>query len=228
MRLDKYLANNTNLSRKDVKKLVKAHQIRVDGLLAKDPSQKIGESAQVEHNGGIITPIGTGYFMLNKPEGTVCANSDSVHSTVFELLDEPHKELHVAGRLDIDTTGLVLITNDGQWSHRITSPRYKCMKTYRVLTEEFVTGDMIRKLESGIFLEPEKTRTQPAKVKPIAEDEILLSIYEGKYHQVKRMLHAVNNAVESLHRLSIGSITLDDSLAPGQYRPLTKEEVNAH
>lgn len=226
MRLDRYLANNTDLSRKEVKRLIKARLISVDGAIVINPALKIDENDHIEADGRSVQPTGSGYFMLNKPEGVVCANKDSVHPTVFDLLDEPHKDLHVAGRLDIDTTGLVLITNDGQWSHRATSPKYKCMKTYQVTTEELITKSMISKLESGIFLEPEKIRTQPAQVELITKDEILLHIYEGKYHQVKRMLHAVHNAVESLQRISIGNIALDKDLAPGEYRPLSPEEIN--
>lgn len=226
MRLDKYLANNTELSRKQVKRLIKAGDICIDGLVAKDPAQKVDVEVDVSLGGDLIKPLGLGYFMLNKTEGVVCANSDSLHPTVFDLLNAaPHKDLHIVGRLDIDTTGLLLLTNDGQWSHRITSPKYKCIKTYRVITEEFVTDAMALKLESGIFLEPEKLRTQPAKVELICQDEILLHISEGKHHQVKRMLHAVGNAVESLHRISIGHICLDENLAPGEYRPLTESEI---
>lgn len=226
MRLDRYLANNSNLSRKEVKRLIKSGAVRVDGDTTTSASMHIAEDADVESNGARIEPIGLGYFMLNKPVGVVCANKDSDHPTVFDLIDAPHSDLHVAGRLDIDTTGLVLITNDGQWSHRVMSPKYKCVKTYQVITEEFITAAMIDKLESGIYLEPEKIRTQPAEVDRISDEEILLHISEGKYHQVKRMLHAVKNAVDSLHRASIGKIVLDPSLAPGEYRPLTAEEVS--
>jgi len=225
MRLDRYLANNTELSRKDVKRLIKAGGVRVDDSVIKNPALHLTENVEVMANGEMIKPIGLGYFMLNKPEGVVCANSDANHPTAFDFLDERHSDLHIAGRLDIDTTGLVLITNDGQWSHRITSPKYKFVKTYLVSSEEFVTEAMANKLESGIFLEPENIRTQPAKVEQLSDDEILLHISEGKYHQVKRMMHAVKNAVECLHRLSIGEIILDTDLAPGEYRPLTPEEI---
>ena len=116
-------------------------------------------------------------------------------STVFDLIDEPHRGLHLTGRLDLDTTGLLLITGDGAWSHRIRSPRYQIIKTYRVDTEEPVTHSMIQQLERGIFLRPENLRTKPAQVDLLSERQILLHIHEGKYHQVKRMLHAVTNSV---------------------------------
>lgn len=225
MRLDRYLANNTELSRKEVKRLIKSERVSVDGSITVNAAQHIEEGAFVEADGEHVQPIGPGYFMLNKPQGVVCANRDSNHATVFDLFDEPQTDLHIAGRLDIDTTGLVLITGDGQWSHRITSPRHKCVKTYLIRAEEFVTAAMIKKLESGIFLKPENIRTMPANVDQLSEDSILLHISEGKYHQVKRMMHAVGNAVETLHRVSIGNIVLDEELAPGEYRPLTTEEI---
>ena len=225
MRLDRYLANNTELSRKEVKQLIKSGHVKVDGIIAKNSAQHIKEDALIEADDEEILPIGLGYFMLNKPEGVVCANKDPNHSTVFDLIEEPHSDLHVAGRLDIDTTGLVLITNDGKWSHRVTSPKYRCVKTYRIEAEEFMTESMVKKIESGIFLEPENIRTLPAKIDLLSEDSLLLHISEGKYHQVKRMMHAVKNTVETLHRVSIGDITLDEYLAPGEYRPLTAEEI---
>lgn len=225
MRLDRFLANNTAFSRKEAKRLLKDSRVSVEDVCINDPAFYISESDRVSIDGEIISVLGPGYFMLNKPEGVVCANSDPTHPTVFDLLDEPHPDLHVAGRLDIDTTGLVLVTGDGQWSHRVTSPRHECVKTYLVTTSEFITGQMISRLENGIFLEPEKIRTRPARIELLESDRMLLHISEGKYHQVKRMLHAVGNAVDTLHRIQIGSICLDESLASGEYRPLTESEI---
>jgi 16S rRNA pseudouridine516 synthase len=227
MRLDRYLANNTGLSRKEAKLLLRESRVAVDNNSISDPSYFVKDGEKVAIDGEVISILGPGYFMLNKPEGVVCANSDPMHPTVYDLLDEPHTGLHVAGRLDIDTTGLVLITGDGQWSHRVTSPRHECTKVYLVITSEFITEHMITKLEKGIFLEPEKIRTKPAKVELLQPDQILLHITEGKYHQVKRMLHAVDNAVDLLQRVQVGDIRLDEQLAPGEYRPLTQTEINS-
>lgn len=225
MRLDKFLANNMDLSRRQVKYLVRDGLVSVNDEVIKNSSLHIDQDATVVVDGEPIEKIGLGYFMLNKPEGVVCANKDSEHPTVFDLIDEPHADLHVAGRLDIDTTGLVIITGDGKWSHRVTSPKYECYKKYRIHAEEFITQNMIDRLESGVFLQTEKIRTKPAHVERVADDEILLSIGEGKYHQVKRMMHSVGNAVDKLHRESIGHIVLDNTLAPGEYRPLTEQEI---
>ena len=227
MRLDRYLANNSSFSRKKVKAALKNGNVLVDGEVATDPSRHISTSNHIEFFGQPLTERGPGYFMLFKPDGVVCANRDKNFDTMFDLIDEEHPGLHVAGRLDIDTTGLVLITGDGNWSHRITSPKYQCVKIYRVSTAELVTEKMIQKLETGVYIGQEKKRTAPAQVEQITEDEILLSITEGRYHQVKQMLAAVGNAVESLHRERIGAIKLDENLHPGDYRPLTEAEIRS-
>jgi 16S rRNA pseudouridine516 synthase len=163
--------------------------------------------------------------MLNKPEGCVCSHADEHYPSVFDLFEALHQPLHVAGRLDVDTTGLVLVTGDGQWSHRITSPAHSCRKRYRVWLEEVITDKMIERLEKGVFLLPEKQRTRPAQVEKVADDEIVLTITEGRYHQVKRMLEVVENRVERLHREQIGDLKLDSALAPGEWRELTEAEI---
>lgn len=225
MRLDKYLANNTDFSRKDVKRLLKDNVVTVNGGPIRNPATHISTGDEVVLDGDVVHERGLGYFMLNKPEGFVCANSDADHPTVFDLLEEPHPDLHVAGRLDIDTTGLVLITGDGGWSHRITSPKHECKKRYQVAAAEFITDKMIKKLEAGVFIGKEQQRTRPAIVERLSEDSIILEITEGRYHQVKQMFGALGNAVDNLHRESIGSICLDPNLLPGEYRPLTEKEI---
>ena len=142
------------------------------------------------------------------------------------FLDEPvaHK-LHAAGRLDIDTTGLVLMTDDGQWSHRITSPRHHCEKTYLVELENPLEEGVAEQFAKGVQLHNEKDLTKPAVLEVITPTEVRLTISEGRYHQVKRMFAAVGNHVVGLHRERIGDITLDASLEPGEYRPLTEDEI---
>ena len=171
--------------------------------------------------------LGKRYFMLHKPAGYVCANKDDLHPTVFDLLDEPNmSDFHVAGRLDIDTTGLVIITNDGDWSHKITSPKHNKFKTYLVETQEPINEEAIVALEQGVQLHNEKELTRPAIVDKLASYSLRLSICEGKYHQVKRMLAAVDNKVVELHREKIANIHLDENLASGEYRPLTAAELS--
>lgn len=158
----------------------------------------------------------------------LCSHEDGFNHTAFVLLDEVKMEnLHFAGRLDVDTTGLVLITDDGKWSHRITSPKHKCEKTYRVWLADPVQQEYVDQFKQGIELRNEKEPTLPAQLEIIDEKEVLLTIHEGKYHQVKRMFAALGNKVEGLHRERIGDIYLDEDLEPGEYRYLTQEEIDS-
>ena len=226
MRLDKYLSNFSGLSRKEARQVIKAGDVLVNGVMLTDPTCSIADDAEVQWSGLHIAPAGPRYFMLNKPVGYVCANSDSHNPTVFELLDEDGVEdLQVAGRLDIDTTGLVLITDDGQWNHRVTSPKTQKSKCYAVQLAEPVTADAVPLFADGILLRSEKKRTRPAVLEIIAPTQVRLIIHEGKYHQVKRMFAAIGNQVVALHRESIAEIVLDANLAPGEYRPLTAAEI---
>lgn len=227
MRLDKFLSNNSAHSRKDVKRLLRADRVTVNGETVRNAALNLADDALVCLDDNPIESLGPGFFMMNKPIGVVCANSDPEHETIFDLIDEPHDKLHVAGRLDIDTTGLVLITGDGKWSHRITSPRFECEKSYIAILSEPINESMIAKLEQGVLLEGESQRTAPARVEKIADDEIRLIITEGRYHQVKRMLACVGTSVAELHRERIGDIALDNNLQPGEYRPLTQQEIES-
>jgi 16S rRNA pseudouridine516 synthase len=227
MRLDKYIASVTDYSRAEVKRLLKQHAIEINGVITTSPAQHIDENNDdITLHGNKLSALIPRYFMLNKPKGTVCATEDSEHPTVIDLIDEPNKEkLHIAGRLDKDTTGLVLVTDDGQWNHRITSPKKACFKTYRVTLATPLQPDAIKQLTQGITLRNETLPTRPAKVSTIDTHTIELSIQEGKYHQVKRMLAAVGNHVEDLHRQKIGNIHLDSTLVAGEYRSLHADEI---
>lgn len=226
MRLDKYLSNFSGLSRKEARQAIKAGDVLVNGSMLTDPTCDIPADADVQWSGLRIAPAGPRYFMLNKPVGYVCANSDSHNPTVFELLDEEDVEnLQVAGRLDIDTTGLVLITDDGQWNHRVTSPKTKKSKCYCVQLAEPISADAAPQFAEGILLRSEKKRTRPAQLEVLEPTQVKLIIHEGKYHQVKRMFAAIGNQVVALHREQIAGIKLDDALEPGAYRPLSATEI---
>ena len=227
MRLDKFIAQQLGVSRAIAGRQIRASHITVDGEIVRDAAFKLLPEHEVEYEGNALAQqTGPRYFMLNKPQGYVCSTDDPDHPTVLYFLDEPvaHK-LHAAGRLDIDTTGLVLMTDDGQWSHRITSPRHQCEKTYLVELESPVAEDTAERFAKGVQLHNEKDLTQPAQLEVIAPTQVRLTISEGRYHQVKRMFAAVGNHVVGLHRERIGAITLDDDLAPGEYRALTEEEI---
>jgi 16S rRNA pseudouridine516 synthase len=164
--------------------------------------------------------------MVNKPAGVVCATQDPSHRTILELLQLPRSEtLHIAGRLDIDATGLVLITDDGQWSHRITSPARRCSKTYLVELKHPLKEAQAETIRQGVSLRNESKPTRPADLQLVDQIHLRLTITEGKYHQVKRMFAAVGNRVVGLHRESIGALSLDESLSMGDYRSLNPIEI---
>ncbi|HFQ5193252.1 TPA: 16S rRNA pseudouridine(516) synthase RsuA [Vibrio vulnificus] len=230
MRLDKFLCDALGATRKEATKILKSGEVTVNEQVQKSGAVKVTEECVVEWQGRELAMQGLRYIMLYKPEGFVCSHEDGFNHTAFVLLDEVKMdELHFAGRLDVDTTGLVLITDDGKWSHRITSPKHKCDKTYRVWLADPIGSDYAEKLAAGVQLRNEKELTLPAQMTIVNadENEVLLTIHEGKYHQVKRMFAALGNKVEQLHRERIGAIELDESLEPGEYRYLTQEEIDS-
>ena len=225
-RLDKFISHLAEIPRTQARASIKRKEVSVNGEAITAHNFQLAKDDEVLHNGEPLVFLGKRYFMLNKPVGYVCANSDDLHKTVFDLLDEPNmSDFHVAGRLDIDTTGLVIITNDGDWSHKITSPRSNKFKTYLVETQEPITDEALEQLREGVMLHNEKDATRPAIAERLANYGLRLSISEGKYHQVKRMLYAVDNKVVELHREQIAGIKLDEDLAPGEYRLLTENEI---
>ena len=228
MRLDQYLASGTGLSRKGAKRAITGKRVQVNGQLCRSTSANINTGDSVLLDGEPVTLPGELYLMLHKPAGVISATTDSNQPTALDLLPpELARQVHIAGRLDKDTTGLLLLTSDGQWSHRVTSPRRDCPKTYRVQLAEPLTAEARQALEQGIQLNGEDTATRPAQVVACSEQEIELTISEGRYHQVKRMLAAVGNHVTTLHRQRIGAIELDAGLAPGQFRELTRSEIDS-
>lgn len=227
MRLDKYLCGATELTRSQAKRLLKQGEVTVNEQIIKDAAFKVQPQDQVCIEGEAISVRGQRYIMVHKPEGMVCSHiDDGGYPSVFNLLDEPKlDELKIVGRLDADTTGLVLLTSDGQWSHRITSPNSQCPKRYRVTLVHSIDDDAIDQLKQGVMLNGE-TDPVSGSVERISDNEIWLTISEGKYHQVKRMCAAVSNRVESLHRQQIGNLELDPILEEGEWRFLRDHEVS--
>lgn len=225
MRLDKFLSHHLGISRNLVNKELRGANITVNNQIIKSGSYQITTEDIIKYQDNVIEQItAKRYFMLHKPKGYVCSTDDSEHPTITYFIDEPMAEkLHAAGRLDLDTTGLVLLTDDGQWSHRITSPKHHCKKTYLVDVAEPLTDDLIILFEQGLQLNGENGLTKPAQLEIIDQCQARLTISEGKYHQVKRMFAAVGNHVVGLHRQKIGSIDLD--VAEGEYRALTPQEI---
>ncbi len=232
MRLDRYLARATGLTRSQARQALKRGRVEVAGVVARSAAVAVDETETVTLDGERLSLPGPVYLMLNKPEGVVCATRDGEHRTVIDLLPEEIRAraqgtLHPAGRLDIDTTGLVLITDDGQWSHAVTSPRRQCRKCYRVTLADPLNGNVAERFAEGVMLNGETQATRPAQLCIDSPREVSLTISEGRYHQVKRMFAAVGNRVTALHRQRIGSVELDPTLAPGDWRPLTDSEISS-
>ena len=226
MRLDKFLCHATGLTRSQAQKLVRRREVTVDGIEVRDPTMQIAEGSVVVCQGREIRLSGPRYFMLNKPIGVVSATIDAQYTTVIDLLGEANpKGLHAAGRLDIDTTGLVLISDDGDWTHRITAPKHKCEKSYLVTLAEPLDEALIESFAEGVELNNEKRKTKPARLEILSPTEARLTISEGKYHQVKRMFAANGNHVVALHRERIGALQLDPDLDYGESRLLSREEI---
>ena len=227
MRLDKFLSETTTESRSQVKKEIRQGMVTVNGIVEKLPEKQIEEKTDcVCLKGKEFHYQPFVYFMLNKPAGVVSATEDNLSKTVVELLsrDDYRKDIFPAGRLDKDTEGFLLLTNDGELAHRLLSPKKHVDKTYFVKLRDALSEEAAAKLETGVSI-GEKKDTCPAKVERVDRYTFLLTIQEGKFHQVKRMLQAVENQVLYLKRITFGGLSLDEDLAPGEYRALSDEEV---
>lgn len=226
MRLDKFLCDTAGFTRTEAKNAVKKGQIAVNGQVQKAADFKVKENTDtVTFQGRPLSYAAFHYYMLHKPAGVITATEDKKESTVMDILrEEKVKNLFPVGRLDKDTEGLLLITDDGELAHNLLSPKKHVDKEYLVKVRDSISEDDCRKLSEGVDIGDEKP-TAPAKVERVAEKEILLTIREGRFHQVKRMLQAVGNEVLYLKRLSMGSLRLPKDLEKGAYRPLSEEEI---
>ena len=231
-RLDKILASQGTLSRRDVKDLIRKGLVTVNGVVVKDSSQKIDENKDVVFlNGEELTLKKHIYIMLNKPQGVVSASESEQEETVVDLVPDSlyRKGLFPAGRLDKDTTGFVLITDDGDFAHKILSPKNHIFKTYIAGLEHSLGNAEIEMLENGITL-GDGTVLKEAKVEIIEDGDkpfVKIMICEGKYHQVKRMFAALGNKVIALRRVKMGGLDLDESLREGECREITAQELEA-
>ena len=229
IRLDKYLADMGVGTRAEVKKYIRQGKVKVDGLVVKSPEEKVDvENQEVSY---LDQPVGYQsfeYYMLNKPAGVISATTDTKDKTVIDLItDKKRKDLFPVGRLDKDTEGLLLITNDGELAHRLLSPKKHVDKVYYAKVDGVLNEQDVAALAQGITL-GDGLECLPADLEPLgAGDECLITLREGKYHQVKRMLASREKPVLYLKRLSMGGLKLDESLEKGQWRPLTTEELKA-
>jgi 16S rRNA pseudouridine516 synthase len=236
MRLDKLLAHTGFGTRKEVKKIIKDRYIEVNGEVITKPGTKVNpDKDDVRIGGERIYYEEFVYFMLNKPAGVISATEDFVHETVLDLLGPADlvQEPHPVGRLDIDTEGLLVLTNDGQLTHQLISPKKEVDKEYYARIEGIVTEEDVEQFEEGIVLieDEEEYTTMPAVLEILNTDEaaneseVNVTIQEGKFHQVKRMFHAVDKEVLYLKRIRMNDLVLDEELPLGEYRALTDEEL---
>lgn len=225
-RLDRFISKNSDYSVKNVRLLLAQKRIIVDGLPAQSIQQIITKFTHVLLDGQCLNDQKPVYIMLNKPKGYVSATKDLKNPTVLDLIQHPQKdELHIAGRLDFNTTGLVLLSNDGTWTRQISLPETKLAKTYEVTLSKPLSEEYITAFQKGIYFAFEDITTQPAHLEFLSDYKARLTITEGKYHQVKRMFASLENKVLQLHRSSVGHLSLE-GLKPGQSRELTPEELN--
>lgn len=227
MRLDKWIQSHKQCGKASARRLIASGVVRVDGESVRDSVFEVTRFHEISIDDEVAQANHAYYIMLNKPAGFVSATTDPVHQTVIDLIDEPFStQLHLAGRLDKESTGLMILTNDGQWSRLITEPDEAIPKTYLVTTEKEISPECVQAFRAGFYFAYEDITTLPAELEILTSSSARVIIYEGKYHQIKRMFHAVGNRITSLHREKIGNITLDENLPLGHYRFLTDEEIS--
>ena len=227
IRLDKLLAQSGYGSRREVKQLIRKKAVTINGQTALKDDVKVDETAdEIGVNGVIVRWQKFTYLMLNKPAGVISATEDARQKTVLDLIQAPIRDLYPVGRLDRDTEGLLLLTNDGPLGHALLSPKKHVAKQYAVEISAPLSTEAIERIENGVEIDGGE-RCRPAKIDVIDERHVLLTIMEGKFHQVKRMIAACGSEVVHLKRLSMGPLALDPTLAPGEYRECTEEEKEA-
>ncbi len=225
MRLDGALAKATGKGRKECREVIQKGRVTVDGLPVKKADFAVKEGQTICLDGVPVDVREHLYFMLHKPFGTVSTTENIPESVLSLFPPQYRKRLFCVGRLDKDTTGLLFLTDDGEFDHRLMSPKHHAEKVYSVTLSRPLSAADAAVLEGGMTLENGE-KTQPCRVEMLTETTCNITLSEGKYHQVKRMFAAVGNRVETLHRTSVGGVCLDDSLAPGQFRELTEEEIS--
>lgn len=226
-RLDRFLSSRLNISRRNLRPVLASGRVTVDDAIVTDPQKIINEFSYITFDGEVLQDKQPVYIMMYKPVGVVSATVDDEHQTVIDLLERPDTDdLHIVGRLDLNTSGLLLLTNDGRWSRRLTQPESKVSKQYRVTLAKPLTEEYIQAFAEGMYFGYEDITTRPAILKIISEHVAEVTLEEGRYHQIKRMFGRFRNQVLGLHRHSIGNLSLDANLLPGQSRDLSAHEID--
>jgi 16S rRNA pseudouridine516 synthase len=225
-RLDRFISARLDINRGDVRLMLAQGRVKVNGHVAVATDQLVDQFSCVEVDKEVLQNNTPKYIMMNKPLGVVSATKDHKHKTVIDFLDGSDREqLHITGRLDFNSTGLMLLTNDGRWSRRLSMPETKVTKRYRVTLEKPLTQDYVTAFAEGMHFAYEGITTLPATLKIISDHVAEVGLVEGRYHQIKRMFGRFQNKVLALHRVAIGNLKLDPSLSPGQSRELVLNEV---
>jgi len=230
-RLDRFVSVKTGINRKDVRSMLAQKRLKVDGDFATDIHQLINEFTHVVLDETVLQAKAPVYIMMNKPIGVVSATKDEKHKTVIDVLNEnftsdiDSSSLHIVGRLDFKTSGLLLLTNDGRWSRNLTTPEQKIEKLYCVTLAHPINKNYIQAFAEGMYFPYENITTKPAKLEIINDYVAHVRLVEGRYHQIKRMFGRFQNPVIGLHRMAIGKLQLDAALLPAESRLLTEHEV---
>ena len=231
-RLDRFISASSQIPRGDVRKLVAARRITVDGDFACDAGLLVDYFSHITLDDKTLQQNPRRYYLLHKPAGVVSATTDEAHPTVIDIFRENGMnksdvaDLHIAGRLDRSSTGLLLLSNDGEWSKAITAPDKNISKVYQVTVGKPMNDEYIKAFRDGMFFPYEGITTRPAQLEVIDAYSARVTLMEGKYHQIKRMFGRFRNPVLSLHRVRIGNIELNDDLKPGHFRTLSDREIN--
>lgn len=227
-RLDRFLSQRLGQSRREVQYLLAAGRVQVNDAVTRDGQRRVGPFSRVQLDAELLQADQARYLMLHKPAGVVSATRDSRHRTALDLLDEQVRDgLHIAGRLDFHSTGLLLLTNDGDWSRQLSAPENRVSKRYRVTLEKPLEEDYVQAFAEGMWFEHEGITTRPAQLLIVSDHVAEVSLMEGRYHQIKRMFGRFRNRVLSLHRFAVGNLVLEAGLEAGASRALTEAEVRA-
>lgn len=227
-RIDTFVAKRLQIPKKMVRNLIASEQLFIDGHQVLTADTQIDEFSLIECQGNVLQQRQRAYWMLNKPKGVVSATIDNQHVTALDLLAGIDKDLlHIAGRLDLNSTGLLLITNDAKWSQRLMAPESKVTKRYLVTLANPIDSTYVAAFAQGMWFEYEGITTQPAKLTVLSKHQAMVELKEGKYHQIKRMFGRFQNPVIELHRESVGEIRLDDELGEGEFRALSTAEIHS-
>ena len=225
-RIDRFLCQQLSISRRQAQWIIAEGRVCIDANVVDSIQQMVDQFSHVTFDGHVLQSQKPYYIQLNKPAGVVSATKDSLHTTALDLLPDNYPDdLHIAGRLDVNSTGLLLISNDGRWTKRLSDPSYQIQKHYLVELDKPIHPELIEGFKKGLYFSYEGITTRPVRINVITDRNVEVFLSEGRYHQIKRMFGHYRIKVIGLHRLAIGNLHLDATLKPGESRQLSEEEM---